>query len=132
MNLIHVFPFTTQNTPISQINCVEISMSNIINESCIIGNNQGKNVFHKGSSSSQIKITNCTLDSDIMTNTRYTGSITIISSNEYNFINALSHFATNKCDSIFETRRYNKRKNDVFLTFLQYLFMISLLPPPFT
>ena len=35
-----------------------------INESCIIGNNEGNKVFYEGSSSYQIKIINCTLDSE--------------------------------------------------------------------
>ena len=118
-----------------------------INESCIIGNNEGYRVFYVGSSSSQIKITNCTLDSDIMKSTRYYGTVKIIRSKEYSFINPLSHIVTNKCESLYDYIGYLKieknskslpciksckcrcrQTNNVFLTFLQYLCIISLLP----
>ena len=75
-----------------------------INESCIIGNNEGYKVFYEnGGSSYQIKIINCTLDNNIMTSTRYTGSFTIISSKQYSFINALTHIVTEKCDSFLDS-----------------------------
>ena len=39
------------------------------------------------------------LDSDIISSKRYTGSLMIVSSKEYSFINALTHIVTEKCDS---------------------------------
>ena len=86
-------------------NCATIIVGStiIITESCIIGNNEGNKVFWESSSSCQIKITNCTLDSDIMTNSRYLGSVTIIRSKEYSFINSLSHIVTGKCESFFDS-----------------------------
>ena len=75
-----------------------------INESCIIGNNEGKLVFSEFGRSCQIKITNCTLDQDIVTeSTRYSGTLTIISSKDYFFINALRHIVTGKCESSFDS-----------------------------
>ena len=74
-----------------------------INESCIIGN-EGKRVFWEcGDNECQIKISNCTLDSDIITSTRYTGSFTILSSIESSFINPLRHIVTGKCESSFDS-----------------------------
>ena len=119
-----------------------------INESCIIGNNEGNKVFYEGGGSSyQIKIINCTLDSDIMTKQRYTGSFTIISSKQYSFINALSHIVTQKCDSFFDSygtltaappvpgkrpkrtkNRIIKREKDQLTRFMEYVFLISLIP----
>ena len=115
----------------------------LINESCILGNNEDNIVFYEYSSSCQIRVTNCTLDSDIITkNTRYHGSFIIISSKEYSFINALTHIVTEKCKSSYDsygtltvavdaqkkgTKNYMKT-NDAFLTFFQYLCIITLLP----
>ena len=119
-----------------------------INESCIIGNKAGKIFMEDCSSPNEIKITNCTLDSNIKTNTKYEGSVRFLSSKEYDFINALSHIVTGKCEGLLdiyglrvEARQvkgaknvkkgntcYNKRRNGMFLNFLQYLCMITLLP----
>ena len=74
-----------------------------INESCIIGNNECKQIFSISNSLSNIKITNCTLDSDILTSSRYSGELTIISSKEFSFINALSHIVTGRCNSTFDS-----------------------------
>ena len=113
-----------------------------INESCIIGNmeGEGKRVFYECGGSCQIMITNCTLDSDIITqSTRYSGTFKIISTKESSFINALSHIVTGKCMSSFDTygtltaaskgsSKRISRTNDVFLRLLQYLCIIFLLP----
>ena len=74
-----------------------------INESCIIGNNEDSIVFYEGSDSCQIKIIKCTLDSDIIQSSRYEGSLTIINSREYDFINALAHIVTGDCDSFLDS-----------------------------
>ena len=73
-----------------------------INESCIIGNNEGRRVFYEDGNSCQITITNCTLDSDIITKTRYSGTFIILSSKEYNFINGLRHIVTENCESLLD------------------------------
>ena len=112
-----------------------------IKESCIIGN-EGDKVFYEQSRSSQITITNCTLDSYIINQVRYDGALTIVSSKEYSFINAFSHIVTEKCESmriIFRkipekdaksTKKgktcYNKRRNSVPLTYVPYLCMVML------
>ena len=81
---------------------IETCGSLFINESCIIGNNEGRRVFYESGSSCQITITNCTLDSDIMTRKRYSGSFTIVSSKEYSFINALPYIVTGNCESLLD------------------------------
>ena len=101
-----------------------------INESCIIGNNKGEKVFY--ASRRSIKITNCTLDSDIMTNKRYAGSVTVISSKEYSFINSLSHIVVGKCESSFDSNKLptpkrketRKRIPAAFRKKASYVFLI--------
>jgi hypothetical protein len=72
----------------------------IIKNSCILGNNNGYIVFK--ASSSTITISNCTLDDDIRSG-RTAGSVIITKTNEKGFINALSHIATQECDSYFDS-----------------------------
>ena len=50
-------------------------------------------------------ITNCTLDSDIFTNTRYSKSITVVSIKEYSFTVELSHIFAGKCESLIDPKR---------------------------
>ena len=76
-----------------------------INESCIIGNNKGNKVFYEDCSSCQIIITDCTLDGDIFTDTRYFGSITVISSKKYSFTVELSRIFAGKCESHIDPKR---------------------------
>ena len=101
-----------------------------INDSCIIGNNEVNVVLWEGSSSCQITVTNCTLDSDFFTSRRYSGSLTNISCREYSSINAMPHVFAEKCNS--ETRKritcFRERKNDTFSLFWQYMRMIIILP----
>jgi hypothetical protein len=72
----------------------------LIRNSCILGN-IAKNVFYQTSSSKKITISNCTIDDDIFTDGRYTGSVTITKTIERSFINALSHMATRICESSY-------------------------------
>jgi hypothetical protein len=74
-----------------------------IKDSCVLGNDEKNRIFHEDSSSYKITISNCTIDGDIFTNGRYYGSVTIIQTNERPFINPLSHIATQKCDSYFDS-----------------------------
>ena len=147
-HLISTSNINNNKQNISGEGTIETYANLFINESCIIGNNEGGYVFYEVSTSCNIKITNCTLDSDIITSSeRCIGSITIIDSKEYSFINALSHIVTEKCDSFFDSygtltaavkiqkkrMRNNisckgKKSNDMLLTFLQFLCTMTLLP----
>jgi len=71
-----------------------------IKDSCILGNN--RRVFY-AYSSGKITISNCTIDDDIFTNNRFYGTVTVNKTIERTFINALSHIATQRCDSYFDS-----------------------------
>jgi hypothetical protein len=75
----------------------------IIKDSCILGNDEKNNVFFECTSSKKITISNCTIDGNIFASGRYSGSVTIIKTNEKPFINALSHIVTQRCDSYFDS-----------------------------
>jgi hypothetical protein len=78
------------------------SSSNLlIKDSCILGNNAGKKVFYV--SSGKVTISNCTIDDDIISNARYSGSVSFTKMIERSFIHALSHISTQKCDSYFDS-----------------------------
>ena len=74
----------------------------LIKNSCILGNNEGNMVFY-ALPSRTITISNCTIDDDIFSKTRYYGSVTVNKTIERPFINALSHIAIRKCDSYFDS-----------------------------
>jgi hypothetical protein len=77
----------------------EVYTKLLIENSCILGNNEGKTVFYLGSSSSyNITISNCTFD-----NSKYTGTVIFTNTIENTFINALSHIVTERCDSFFDS-----------------------------
>ena len=102
-----------------------------INNSCIIGNNEGNKVFSEKIESCQIKIKNCTHDKDIITKARYSGSITFEMSNEVAFTHALSHFVTGKCISKGNKNHathFNKKARNNTLCLFEYVFLVSLLP----
>jgi len=67
-----------------------------IKDSCILGNN--KRIFY-ATYSGKITISNCTIDDDIFTNTRYLGNVTVNKTIERSFNIVLSHIATQGCDS---------------------------------
>jgi hypothetical protein len=73
----------------------------LIKDSCILGNNPGKKVFFVDGG--KVTISNCTIDDDIISKSRYTGTIIITKTIERSFINALSHISTQKCDSYFDS-----------------------------
>jgi hypothetical protein len=79
-----------------------ISSNLLIKDSCILGNNLGKKVFYL-TSSGKLTLSNCTIDDDIFSGGRYTGSVSISKTVERKFINALSHIVTQKCDSYFDS-----------------------------
>jgi hypothetical protein len=68
-----------------------------IKDSCILGNN--RRVFY-AYSSVKITISNCTIDNDIFTSTRYTGTVTVNKTIERTF--SLSHIHAQSCDSYFD------------------------------
>jgi hypothetical protein len=73
----------------------------LIVNSCILGNNKGNMVFYARigtSSAGNITLSNCTLD-----NFSFYGSVTINETIKVASINALSHIATQKCDSYFDS-----------------------------
>jgi hypothetical protein len=72
-----------------------------IMNSCILGNAIGKRVFTIYSG--KLTLLNCTIDDDIFTSRRFTGSVTVVKTIKSTFINALSHIATQKCDSYFDS-----------------------------
>ena len=91
------------NNQSSNLDGIICARGNIfISESCIIANNKGERVFYRYEydSSSQITITNCTLDSNFLKYSRYEGTLTIIGSKKYSFINALSHIVTANCEGL--------------------------------
>jgi hypothetical protein len=73
-----------------------------IKDCCILGNGEGKVVFCQHSSSCIITISNCTIDDDIKSGRTY-GSVTINKTIQFAFIHALSHIATQSCDSYFDS-----------------------------
>jgi hypothetical protein len=118
----------------------------LIKDSCILGNNERKTVFYESRSSLMIIISNCTIDDDIISNTRYVGGFTINKTIENAFINALSHIATKSCDSYFDSYgtltakpnapsknpRYlmscNKHTSINPLRSMQFMFLLTMLP----
>ena len=112
---------------------IKASGNLFINESFVIGN-EGNTVFSDTENYKKITITNCSLDNDITTSKRYTGSFIIVSSMEYSFIDAASHIVTGKCDSFFNSNEkkqriscLHKKINDMLLTFFQCLSIMALL-----
>jgi hypothetical protein len=116
-----------------------------IRNSCILGNAIGKTIFYTNSGS--ITLINCTIDDDIFTNGRYIGSVTVSKTIQSTFINALSHIATRKCDSYFDSYgsltvklnaptgscRYliscNIRRPLIDpLRFMEFIFLLTMLP----
>jgi hypothetical protein len=126
---------------------IDISGNMLIRDSCILGNNKGYKVFYQATSSCKITISNCTIDDDIFTASRYYGSVTVNKNIERAFINALSHIATRICDSYFDsygtltmkqstpTRKpryliscnYNRPMNDL-ISSMQFTFLLTMLP----
>jgi hypothetical protein len=117
----------------------------LIKDSCILGNNEKNKVFY--SASNKITISNCTVDDDIFTSGRYYGSVTVVENIVNTFINALSHIATQRCDSYFDsygtlTVKPNtpSRNSPCLMTcnskcptidalrFVQFLFLLTFLP----
>jgi hypothetical protein len=70
----------------------------LIKDSCILGNNIGKTVFYQNYASAKITISNCTID-----NYMSSGSVVFTKIPESSFIHALSHIATQSCDSYFDS-----------------------------
>jgi hypothetical protein len=119
----------------------------LIKDSCVIGNDEKNKVFYVSSSSYKITISNCTIDDDIFTNGRYSGTVTIIKTITNSFINALSHISTYHCDSYFDSYGTLSAKpnvpskvsrcllscdckyqiNDLFMH-IKFIFLITLLP----
>jgi hypothetical protein len=69
----------------------------LIKDSCILGNSEEKTIFYAYTSSS-ITVSNCTFD-----NNRCVGNVTFINTIKSSFINPLSHIATERCDSYFDS-----------------------------
>jgi hypothetical protein len=80
-----------------------VNINLLIKDSCILGNNEGYCVFYASGSSGKIILSNCTIDDDTFSKTRYYGSFTINKTIERSFIHALSHISTQKCDSYFDS-----------------------------
>lgn len=70
-----------------------------IKSSCILGNNKGKQLLCEQDSACKIILTNCTIDDDLISNERYVGALVIESTIKSSFINGLTHFEINQCDS---------------------------------
>jgi hypothetical protein len=73
----------------------------LIKDTCFLGNNPGKKVFYVPAG--KVTISNCTIDDDIISKTRYYGSVTFTKIIERSFIHALPHISTQKCDSYFDS-----------------------------
>jgi hypothetical protein len=71
-----------------------------IKDSCVLGNNEGRTVFFAVPPCT-ITISNCTIDDDIFTNTRFSGTVTVNKTIDVAFSNSLSHFTTLKCEPHF-------------------------------
>jgi hypothetical protein len=121
------------------------AFSNIlIEDSCILGNNEENSVFYTYSSSYTITVSNCTVD-----NNRFTGAGSVIFTKtaKSSFIHALSHIVTRSCDSNFDsygtlTAKPNipsrssrfliscnyKRTMIDGLMIIQLLFLLTMLP----
>jgi predicted outer membrane repeat protein len=118
-----------------------------IKDSCILGNNENYKVFSEDYSSCKITLSNCTIDDDIFTRGRYYGSVTVIKPITKSFINALSHIATQRCDSYFDsygtlsvkpntpskTLRCLISCNNIcpmndLLRYIQFIFLLTFLP----
>jgi hypothetical protein len=102
-NCIYTCNILNNIQTLDEYGTIETWTNLFIKDSCILGNNKGKTVFYEGYYSSTITISNCTIDDDIFTNTRYYGSVTVNKTIERAFINALSHIATQRCDSYFDS-----------------------------
>jgi hypothetical protein len=120
----------------------------LIEDSCILGNNDKYKVFYVDTSSNKITISNCTIDDDIFTNGRSYGSVTVIKTITKSFINALSHISTYHCDSYFDSYgtltvkpnvpskspHYLISCNNQYPTIdprrsIQFIFLLTFLPP---
>jgi hypothetical protein len=118
----------------------------LIKDSCILGNYEKSRIFYV-TSSGKVTLSNCTIDDDIFTNGRYTGSVTVIKTITKTFINALSHISTQLCDSYFDSYgtltveptlpsqspRYLMSCNCKRLTIdlinsMQFIFLLTFLP----
>jgi hypothetical protein len=135
------------NQNLSNYGIIRVYSNSLIQNSCILGNDKGKIVFYHETTSSYTLISNCTIDDDIFTGGRYYGSVTVIKAIESTFINALSHIATHKCDSYFDSyetlsvkisvpsqfpvylRSCNcyRPMNDL-LSSMQFTFLLTMLP----
>jgi hypothetical protein len=111
-----------------------------IKDSCILGNNKGKKVFY-ASSSYMITISNCTIDDDIISKTRYVGSFTVNKTIERTFSNAFSHIAPQGCDSYITLKPKVPSQSSRYLIFynikktiintlrnMQFIFLYTFLP----
>jgi hypothetical protein len=123
-----------------------VSPNLLIKDSCILGNDEKNKVFY-ATSSNKITISNCTIDDDIFTNGRYSGTVTVIKTITKSFINALSHISTQHCDSYFDSYGTLTVKPNVpskisrclisydckcqindLLMFIQFTFLLTFLP----
>jgi hypothetical protein len=79
-----------------------VTSSLLIKDSCVLGNNKGMKLFYV-ISQGKVTISNCSIDDDIFTNNRFTGTVLVSKTIEKTFIHALSHISTQKCDSYFDS-----------------------------
>jgi hypothetical protein len=89
------------NQTSSEFGTIHLYANLFIKDSCILGNNEGKKVFYV--SLYKVTISNCTIDDDIFSKTRYYGPVTVNKTIKRTFINGLSHIVTQKCDSYFDS-----------------------------
>ena len=113
-----------------------------INCSCVIGNNKNKTLFCQKCDDYKIILTNCTIDDDVKTSSRYSGGVEIESSITIESFEMLWNEQTRKsqCLEIYYFFPFNwpqkncvlscKRKRQLMdpLRCIEYLFLISLLP----
>jgi hypothetical protein len=90
-----------QTTSSSYEIIIHSSSNLLIKDSCILGNNKGMKIFY--AASGKITISNCTIDDDIISNARYSRSVSFTKMIQRSFIHALSHISTQKCDSYFDS-----------------------------
>ncbi|HPW67796.1 MAG TPA: hypothetical protein PLS84_12045, partial [Salinivirgaceae bacterium] len=105
-----------------------VEASLLVKDSCILGNNKENKVFY-AISSKTITISNCTIDDDIFTSSRYFGNVTVNKTIERTFNISLSHIATQGCDSYFEITKsqYSYNNKSVFMYF-EFIFLITMIP----
>jgi predicted outer membrane repeat protein len=73
-----------------------------IKDSCILGNNKEGIVFYS-ENKGEIILSNCTIDNDIISKTRYNTRFAINKTVETIFICEFSHIAAENCDSFFDS-----------------------------